>query len=133
MYLRFVSPERAGRGRGAYGIFYAAGCAGRDHRNPDIVRGAIRSELDWFNANLPVPKGRHFVIKSKSCWYDEGICWFRAEARDMISHAWVLAALLRDCGVIINHLTTRDPGQILYRDDYQIVAKPGKWTPVAWG
>ncbi len=131
MYLRFVSSLPAGRGRGAFGIFYAAGGCGYDHANAEFIRHAIRAELDWFNGNLPVPKGRHFAIKSRKRWYDDGICWFRAEAREMIGHAYVLASLLRDCGVLIERLRTEHPGQILYRDDYQVVAKPGRWTPVS--
>jgi hypothetical protein len=42
----------------------------------------------------------------------------------MLVHAFTLAALIEEGGVPIERIWTRDPGQILYRDDYQVVAKP---------
>ena len=40
----------------------------------------IRGELDWFNANLPVPK--RLGVSSKGRWYRDGVCWFQDSARD---------------------------------------------------
>lgn len=131
MYLRFVSPRPADRRRGAYGIFDAAwDYAYGDEDN--AINMAIRRELSWFRRHLPVPAGRHFRVKSRTHWYEEGICWFRADAREMLHHAYILAALLGDEGMAIRRLRTDSPGQILYRDDWQIVAKPGEATPVHW-
>lgn len=132
MYLRFVSPVPANRARGAYGLFQAALSVVYDPKISDEVYAPLREELDWFNDNLPAPSDRHFRVKSRRRWRDEGICWFRAEAREVIAHAHILAGLLYNHGVIIARLHTRTPGQILYRDDYQIVAKPCEATPVHW-
>jgi hypothetical protein len=132
MYVRFVSPARADRGRGHYGIFDAAGGVIHDRAADEPLRRAIREELDWFNVHLPVPTGSHFRVKSRKHWYAEGICWFRAEAREMVRHAHLLAALVSELGVPIARLHTRRPGQILYRDDWQVVAKPAADTPVRW-
>jgi hypothetical protein len=98
----------------------------------EALRVAIRLELDWFNANLPVPKRRHFLVKSRKQWHAEGICWFVDDAREMIARAFTLSWLLRECGVPMTKVATRRPGQILYRDDYQIVAKPDAATPTLW-
>jgi len=38
--------------------------------------------------------------------------------------AWRLRAQTRRVGVPIDRIWTRDPGQILYRDPFQVVAKP---------
>jgi sulfur carrier protein ThiS len=62
----------------------------------------------------------------------DGICWFTDGAREAIARAFTLAALLRECGVPVTKVATHRPGQILYRDDYQIVAKPDEATPTVW-
>ena len=132
MYIRFISPERASRGRGCYGLFQAAVDLVYDEQIPDFVYAPVREELDWFNANLPAPKDRHFCVRSRKVWRDDGICWFRDDAREMIAHAHLLARLVREWHVPITLLNTRNPGQILYQDDYQIVAKPDADTLVGW-
>jgi hypothetical protein len=131
MYVRFITPWRGRRGVD-YGLFGAAGDCARDRGIDAALREAIWIELDWFAANLPVPKPRVFLVKSRRRWYPDGICWFVDEARDMIARAFTLASLLRECGVSATKVATRRPGQILYRDDFQIVAKPEAATPVVW-
>jgi hypothetical protein len=122
MYLRFTVPGTVTRARVAPGPFRLASsiCWQRDEHDP--VRLALRRELDWFNEWLPVP--RRFGVVARGRNWSDGICWFRDDAREMVGHAYVLAALLAKCGVPIERSWTRDPGQILYRDRWQVVAKP---------
>jgi hypothetical protein len=72
-------------------------------------------------------------VKSRGRWYSEGVCWFVDDAREMIARAFALAALLRECDLPVTKLATRHPGQILYRDRWQVVAKPGEETPLGEG
>jgi hypothetical protein len=44
----------------------------------------------------------------------------------MLAHAHALAALLWDSGVAVDQVWTRHPGQLLYRDPWQVVAKPDR-------
>lgn len=46
--------------------------------------------------------------------------------------AVALIVLLGDVGVLVRRLHAHRSGQILYRDDWQIVAKPEAETPVRW-
>lgn len=132
MYVRFYSPWAEVRRGVHYGLFGPAGDCAHDLGVGEGLREAIWSELDWFADRLPVPKRRAFVVKSKKRWRSVGICWFKDDAREMIAHAFTLAWLLRDCGVPVTKVATHRPGQILYRDDYQIVAKPEAATPTVW-
>lgn len=132
MYIRFISPERASRGRGCYGLFQAALDLVYDTETPDFIYYPVREELDWFNEHLPAPKGRSLCVRSRKVWRDDGICWFRDDAGEMIAHAHLLARLVREWHVPIALISTRNPGQILYKDAYQIVAKPDANTPVGW-
>ena len=131
MYVRFVTPWRGSRGINL-GLFGPAGDCERDCSVGAALREAIWIELDWFAVNLPVPARSAFLVKSRRRWYPDGICWFVDEAREMIARAFTLASLLRECGVPVTKVATRRPGQILYRDDFQIVAKPEASTPAAW-
>jgi hypothetical protein len=132
MYVRFITPWWQVRQGVDYGLFGPAGECEEDVRTAEALRVAIRIELDWFNSNLPVPPRDRFEVKSRKRWLSEGICWFVDDAREMIARAFTLAWLLRECGVPVAKVATRRPGQILYRDAWQIVAKPEKATPTAW-
>ncbi|WFL78370.1 hypothetical protein P7228_04720 [Altererythrobacter arenosus] len=134
MYLRFVSPVAPGgytvtRSHVAPGLFrpaYGLWCQHRDAPSPALI--GIRREIDWFEDNLPVP--RRLGVKAKGRWYSDGVCWFRDSAREMLAHAYTLAALIEECGVRIDRVRSRDPGQILYRDDWQVVAMPERYREI---
>jgi hypothetical protein len=132
MYVRFVSPQPLDERRGNLGFFQPALDIVYDDDTPYDVYWPIRQELDWFNEHLPKPDSDSFTVRSRKVWRSDGLCWFHDYADEMIQRAFVLASLLRDCGVIITKLATNRPGQILYSDDYQIVAKPDADTPVTW-
>jgi len=51
----------------------------------------------------------------------------------MVSHAYALRALMGECGYLVSTLLAERPGQILYADDFQVVAKPEETTPTLWG
>lgn len=134
-YVRFITPAwRLRRVQADCGPFGPAYDAVYERDVPIVLQDAIWQEVDWFNRNLPVPKPRRdaFCVKSRGRWYPDGICWFVAEAREMIAHAFVLASLLREAGVPVRKVWTRRPGTVLYRDPYQIVAKPCEATPIAF-
>ena len=125
MYVRFIVPARERRRRGLTdGMFVGSRRYTRDSRVHVGLREAIGFELDWFKANLPVPKPCAFLVKSRGLWLADGVCWFHDDAHEMIARAFALAALLGECGVPVTKIVTRAPGQILYRDDFQIVARP---------
>lgn len=132
MYVRFVSPVALSHGRGQRGLFDAALAIVYDAATCEALYLPIRAELDWFNAELPRPDEDCFAVRSQGSHIDRAICWFRADAREMVRHANWLAALVGEAGVPIARLHTDRPGQILYADAWQIVAKPDAATPVRW-
>jgi hypothetical protein len=128
-YVRFITPWWRIRGDVDCGPFRPAYAAWRSAAVPEVLRIAIREELDWFEDQLPVPRCDAFRVKSRKRWRADGICWFVAEAREMIAHAFVLASLLRETGVPVRKVWADRPGTVLYRDPWQIVAKPIPATP----
>lgn len=124
MYIRFTTPGEVTRAGIAPGLFRAAYPLARQHGHEPLGQ-ALWWEIDWFERNLPVPRGRQpFAVRSKKRWHKDGVCWFRGEAREMLTHAHVMAALIEDCGVPVTRRLAEHPGQILYRDAWQVVAKP---------
>jgi hypothetical protein len=130
MYVRFITPWWRMPGGVDFGLFGPAYACARDADVPAVLRDALWAEIDWFEDKLPVP--RRFGIKSRGRWLPDGICWFVDDAREMIAHAFAVTALIGECGVPVRKVATRRPGTILYRDPWQIVAKPEAATPVVW-
>ena len=134
MYLRFTSSDAVHLGlpggkavhRGIFGPAYRVR---RDPSYPLYLRRAVRDELLWFEDKLPVPPRGRFQVRSKSWWRSQGICWFQPGAREMIRRAFGLRAILAECDIVISELRTDQPGQILYKDAFQIIAKPAAETP----
>jgi hypothetical protein len=78
----------------------------------------LEAELGWLRMHLPSP----------ACLRDEGneraICWFRPEAARAIDKVRGIVALLESKGVAVQMVTSADPGKVIYRDKWQLVAKP---------
>ena len=126
MYLRFTVPGEVTRARVAPGPFRVASDLYWDGDcDNDPLLLAIRHELDWFNKWLPVP--RRFSVVAKGVYWRDGICWFRDDAREMLAHMQALVSLVEECGVPVTRHWTREPGQLLYRDRWQVVAKPERY------
>jgi len=132
MYVRFITPWWQVRRDVHYGLFGPAYDCAWNPEVPEVLRCALRNEIDWFEANLPVPERGSFLVKSRGRWLPDGICWFVDDAREAIARAFVLASLIGECGVPVTKVDTHRPGQILYRDPLQIVAKPEAATPTTW-
>jgi len=132
-YVRFITPRwRLRRVDADCGPFGPAYDALWQRDVPEVLREAIWHEIQWFECNLPVPAPRRdaFCVKSRKRWYPDGICWFVAEAREMIAHAFVLGSLLRETGVPVRKVWADHVGTVLYRDRWQVVAKPNSATPL---
>lgn len=132
-YVRFITPAwRVRRVDADCGLFRPAYDAVYERDVPQVLRDAIWQEVEWFNQNLPVPSPRRdaFCVKSRKRWYPDGICWFVAEAREMIARAFVLASLLRETGVPVRKVWSDHVGTVLYRDPWQVVAKPNEAVPL---
>lgn len=124
MYVRFIvlTPNR----RPAPGLFRSDFDPHEDAALPEWIRDAARRHYDWFGDNLPIP--RRLTVMSRRRPVYAGICWFRPAAREHIARAPELAWLIEEAGHATQMIATRHPGQILYRDDFQIVAKPESRT-----
>ena len=72
------------------------------------------------NDGLPCPPF------SANNWSD-CVCWFKDSAKDWISVFHEMVAILEDSDFRVAYLTTESPGNIVYEDEFQIVAKSSKY------
>ena len=92
-----------------------------------LVNDLMR-EMDWFKEYLPSPDDHYFDCAGANV----GICWFRDHAKTMIRRARRMVNILSAGDIWVTEARTDKPGRILYRDNYQIIAKPAKSTPTKW-
>src|SRR6185436_12998411 len=105
-----------------HGLFRADYHPRYDDNLPEWLRAPIEEHYAWFNTNLSIP--RRFKVVSRRRHICVGLCWFKPEAREHIARARELAQLIAEAGHPTAMLKTRHLGQILYRDEHQIVAMP---------
>jgi hypothetical protein len=72
---------------------------------------------DWFREHLPVPPFRARGFPERA------ICWFWGTRNAALARMWELVAVLRHKGLPMQMLRTAYPGNILYMDDFQVVAQ----------
>jgi len=67
-------------------------------------------------------------LKSPSCLKEDGneraLSWFHPRAKEPIRRIRIMVEILREYGVVIDQITTNNPGHVVYEDGWQIVAKP---------
>jgi len=133
MYLRFIGPfptEGESRVRNCdYGLFQTAFRARDDYLIEPYLVDEFMREMDWFKEHLPSPDSDYF----DAAGVNVGICWFRDHAKTMIRRARHMVNILSAGDIWVTEARTNSPGQILYWDDYQIIAQPRKGTPTKWG
>jgi len=119
VFVRFVGGHIDRRTHKRHGIFDAAGTAMDVLELESYEVERLRSVLDWFNAHLPVPTTLTRLQ----------ICWFKASAREHLARAREIQHILDANGVLIEMLTTRRPGYVVYEDEFQVAAHPFVRTP----
>jgi hypothetical protein len=130
MYIRFCTQDRHPWSRVPGGLFTVAYRLRADPAVEGWLRGAIADEIAWFEEHLPVPA--RFGVRSKRHWLSLGVCWFRAGAAAHVARAFALVRWLDAAGAPLGRLETDRPGQILYRDPFQVVARPEFGSLSAW-
>ena len=129
MYLRFICGVRDNYSGLEAGVFGPAFDIVNYHIEvPFWHWKEIRQTLDWFNDNLDRPS--RLKCRRRKARDRAGVCWFRPEAERHISMARYLRWLVSEAGVPVWEVRSAQPGEIVFRDDYQIVAARNRSGPV---
>jgi hypothetical protein len=123
VYVRFVCYQLVGSQRQRLGLFQALDEARECSFAPPWALAQIEEVNDWFNKNLAVPN--QFARGGWKGYGQPGLSWFKPIATEHIRQMHQLKLALEACGVYVDILTTRDPGTVIWQDQYQLVAEPG--------
>lgn len=119
MYVRFI--VLAPKPRRPFGLFRAEKSLLEDPTLPEWLRLPIDEHYRWFNRHLRRPFN---AVSKRRRLPVTALCWFRPDAREHIAHARELAWLIAESGHPTAMIKCHCIGQIVYRDDAQVVAKP---------
>ena len=120
MFIRFIVAADADDPWWADGVFTIAGSLRREGKLESYENDLLDATFDWFNENLPRPP---FDTKREAGeWSYDAICWYLPQAKEPISRMWDMIAVLKSFGFPVQVFRAADPGEILYRDDFQVVA-----------
>lgn len=117
MYLRFqtkIPDPQSGR---PTGILVAAHQLRDSNRISTTDEKCLREYLSYFNEHLKIPA----CLKEPD--HRRAISWFK-EGSKMIDRVWAVKVLLEEYDIFIDLITTRSPGNVIYEDGHQVVAKP---------
>lgn len=117
-FVRFQTELRSPHTGCRLGLFYASTTLLERYEVPEYAGDLLRESLDWFNYHLTVPR-----LPSRK---GRPIFWFRSEARKCLEQIWNMVAIFNEEGLYVEQRTTLRPGHIVYRDEHQIAAIPGK-------
>ena len=123
VYIRFVCYQQVHAQRQRLGLFQALDHARGCDFSPSWALKELPEIYTWFIKNLTVP-----TQFSRGGWKGRGqpgLSWFKPVAIEHIRQLHRLRLAVEACGVHVEILTTRDPGEIIWDDQYQIVAEPG--------
>lgn len=120
MLLRFVVNRRLNGDRHRLGIVRAAWMFLNEESSIVNQQETVRRIFDRFNEELPIPYryARHDGDAPRA------LSWFKPTADRFIWIARRLARALDANDLVVHELLTDRPGEVVYEDDYQVVAVP---------
>ena len=123
IYVRFVCFRLVEGQRQRLGLFQALDEAKDCEFAPPWALREIGKKYGWFKENLAVPKQFEQAYGGQG---RRGLSWFKPIATEHIKQMHQLKLAVEECGVHVEILTTTDPGPIIWQDEHQLVADPGK-------
>ena len=116
-FVRFVVGPDGADHRYLNGVITEARLLRDDGFLTDHESELLAEVFTWFNENVPVPP------YSKNKWWPKGVAaWFKDDvASEITSKIWDLVAFLREHGKNVRILRSRNPGEVYYEDEVQIV------------
>ena len=122
MYVRFQGLRQNEVSSSKLGIFQMA-FELRDYGDiPKYAEKELLKNIEWLKEHLKSPK----VLREPENF--RAISWFHPRANEPLKRVRAIKAILEEYGYQIEQVTSRDPGEIIYEDGFQVIAKPRKKT-----
>ncbi len=88
-------------------------------------RSALAEALNWFEGNLGTPARPRTASRGCHCRSTRGVSWFKDTAVDHLARMHEIRRVLERYGHQVQMLTEAQIGEVVYEDEYQVVAEPG--------
>lgn len=124
MYIRFITQFTDEYGEIHTGIFSALRFVRELSFTQDEDVQKLKNLREWFNLNLDAPN--KFSNANNKNPASISLSWFKDSAKDHIKKIYEINGLLLKYGVVVEVVTSKNPGYIVYEDDYQVSAVPFK-------
>lgn len=120
-YVRFVVGDAAANPFWMTGVITEARILRDEGKLEHYEAVHVQQIFDWFNEHLPCPP---FSAKLQSGeWTEDAVAWFKSTAREPINRMWDIVAILKEHGVAVRFFRSESPGEIVYSDEFQVVAE----------
>lgn len=117
-YVRFVVGPRDEDSHVSQGLFQAALALRDSNQLYTYEYDQIQADLKWLNTHLTSPP----ILMDHGT--QRAICWFHPCAKKPIDRVRSIARLLNEHGHNVRMITTDRPGNIIYKDGWQVAAFP---------
>lgn len=130
MFVRFVISRKDPDSEVSQGVFAAASDLRHSGQLAPHEQDELDGAIDWFADHLKTPsRFNRSASKGHYRRTTKGISWFKPTATDHVAQIRRMAAVMNEHGWLVSMIKTRNPGYIVYEDDYQVVAEPFNDTP----
>jgi hypothetical protein len=120
MFIRFVVGSDDEQHRLLTGVITEARLLRDRNALQDHEVDWLEETYAWLNAHLPCPPF------SSNGWPRDAVTWFKDDAGVPIKKVWEIVTLLKQHGVPVRMLRSKNPGKVLYEDECQIVVEEWK-------
>lgn len=125
MYIRFITQFINPYGENETGIFMALKFVREGYslaHDDDVMK--LKQLTQWFHDYLAKPT--RFSNASNKNPASISLSWFKDSAKEHIQKMNEVVEILERYDIVIERLNTKNPGYIVYEDDYQVSAIPFK-------
>ena len=125
MYIRFTTQFINPYGELETGIFMALKYLRDDYtltKDEDINK--LKELSQWFNRNLE--KQTRFSKGTSKHNVNVSLSWFKDSAKEHLKKIQDLIEIAEEYDIIINRIASKNPGYVVFEDEYQISAVPFK-------
>ncbi len=118
MYIRFQGKRQNKTSASKLGIFQLAYELRDQIDLPTYTHDELQKHLSWFDKHLRSPE----ILEEDE--HHRAIAWFHPQAKEALDHIWAIKAILEEAGYHIDLVKSDDPGNEIYADGWQMIAKP---------
>ncbi len=122
MFIRFIAEFKNDDDETDTGVFQAAGFLRQSGKTYDYDKKHLLEIRDWFNHYLEKPD-RFNKAKKKNA-LNVSLSWFKSTATEHLQKMYEMKEILDKYDIEVTIIKRKNPGYIIYEDDYQVSTLP---------